>query len=356
MSAPPITEGYAYPDLLPRITHALRCGLSVFVRSSPGLGKSTMAHEIAETKLKLPMIDIRLAQKDPAEVGGVYIPNHETKTLQLYAPDWVQLACKAAHFVFLDEINAAVSKLHQAGAYQIVLEHRVGPFQFHPETVVMAAGNLEEDEALAVPMSSALQNRFVHFVLRCDADAWIRWGAGQGLSPDIIAYIGFAREKALYNRTGEYAYATPRSWTMAARLDSMDLKDTERRQLIASCVGQAASQEFMTFTKVYRQVDVPAILQRGEIPSIDPRKDPGFVYALTFAVGHLLRSRGLPTGQVPNLYKLFEHPGFGPEFQMLLIKNIEGTKAFTVILDNSVFNPIKSRLVKLATSTLSELN
>ena len=126
----------------------------------------------------------------------------------VYAPDWVRACCREPHFLFLDEINAAVTKLHQAASYSIVFEHRVGPFAFHAQTVVMAAGNFEEDEALAVPMSTALQNRFRHFIMRVDAEAWLLWAAKQGLSPDIMAFISAFREHALHRRTGEYAYAT----------------------------------------------------------------------------------------------------------------------------------------------------
>ena len=120
----------------------------------------------------LPLIDIRLAQRDPAELAGVYFPDHDRRCLSLYAPDWVRQVCEKPGLVFLDEINAAVTRLHQAAAYQIVLEHRVGPFKFHPDTLVLAAGNLEEDNAIVAQLSSALCNRFVHYTLRVDTDCW----------------------------------------------------------------------------------------------------------------------------------------------------------------------------------------
>jgi hypothetical protein len=302
----------------------------------------------------LPMFDIRLAQKDPAELGGVYVPNREKKVLELYPPDWVQMVCDAPAFVFLDEINAAVSKLHQAAAYQIILEHRVGASRFHPQTVVMAAGNLEEDEALAVPLSSALQNRFIHFTLKVDADAWIAWATAQGLSPDIIAYIAFRREPALYQRTGEYAWPSPRTWHLAATVDGTSVTGPMRKRLIAACVGQAAATEFQAFCDVYRQVDVPGILERGELPALE-QAEPAFLYALTFAVGHLLRARGLKAAQAPHLLRLLQADGFGPEFQVLLLKTIERTRAFTAILDNPLFEPVKVELLRLLTQASGEL-
>ena len=350
-AAPLIAEGYAYPTLLSLVKQSLRAGSTVLLRGNPGVGKSSLAAELAEFHFKLPMIDIRLAQKDPAELNGVYIPNRETRRLELFPPDWVDDCCKSPHFLFLDEINAGVTKLHQAAAYQIILEHRVGPFKFHPETVVCAAGNMEENGPPVQPMSTALQNRFRHFTMRVDCDSWLRWGAKKGLSPDILAFIGTFREPKLYCQTDEYAYPTPRSWADAAKIEHMDASEGDRRAMIASCIGSAMTSEFFQFMKLYRKVDVPGIIQRGEIPDLDSEKDISFVYALTFAVGHLLRTKGLTSQQLPNLYKLMTTRGFRDEFQILLVKTIEGTAAFKTILNSKVFDPIKIRLTKLVTAT-----
>jgi SpoVK/Ycf46/Vps4 family AAA+-type ATPase len=350
---PVLTDGYSYPVLLPLVRHCLKRGVSILLRGSPGVGKSALAAELAH-EMGLPMFDIRLAQKDPAELGGVYVPNREKKILELYPPDWVQQICETPAFLFLDEINAAVSKLHQAAAYQIILEHRVGASKFHEQTVVMAAGNLEEDETLAVPLSSALQNRFAHYTLKVDADAWITWATAQQLSPDIVGYIAFRREPALYKRTGEYAFATPRSWEIAARVDGQGLKDRDRKRLLVACVGQAAATEFQAFYDVYRHVDVPGILDRGDIPDLT-NAEPAFVYALCFSVGYLLRGKGLKKAQAPHLLALLQARGFGPEFQVLLLKCIQGSKAFNTLLEDPLFDPIKASLVRLLTETQEQL-
>jgi len=343
-----LQAGYSYPTLLPLVRRCLEKGVSVMVKGHPGVGKSAMAWELANA-MGLPMVDIRLAQKDPAELGGVYIPNHTTKTLELYPPDWVRQVCDAPHFLFLDEINAAVSKLHQAAAYQIILEHQVGPFRFHPQTVVMAAGNLEEDEALAVPLSSALQNRFCHYTLNVNADAWIDWAIKKEVSADLIAYIAFRREPALYHRTGEDAYPSPRSWgDLAGRVDGPTVKPVERKRLIASAVGQAHALEFMTFLDVYRTVDVDAILQHGRIPDL-VNADPAFVHSLTFAIGHLIRTRGIKTAMIPHLHTLFTTSNYGAEFQTLLILLINKTKAFQTICSHPLFVDVRQTLLAVLT-------
>lgn len=179
-AAPLALEGLGYSELAPLVETTLHAGISVLVRGHPGVGKSTLAADLAG-RMNPQLIDIRLAQRDPAEICGVYFPNREQQVLDLFPPPWVREACEHPRFVFLDEVNAAVTKLHQAAAYQIVLEHRVGSCRFHKGTVVMAAGNLEEDNAIVSTLSSALANRFAHFILRVDARDWLAWAARASL-------------------------------------------------------------------------------------------------------------------------------------------------------------------------------
>lgn len=180
-------EGYSYAELLLLVGAILSTGTSVLLRGHPGVGKSSMAAELAQ-KMRLPLIDIRLAQRDPADIGGVYFPDHQTRQLELFPPGWVKRACDEPVFIFLDEINAAVTRLHQSVASQIVLEHRIGEFAFHPQTVVLAAGNLEVDNAIVTSLSSALCNRFAHFILRVDVDGWIDWGLRAGIYPNPVLH------------------------------------------------------------------------------------------------------------------------------------------------------------------------
>jgi len=105
-----LPSGYTFDQLFPLIRSTLDAGISVLLLGAPGIGKSTLAMDLARV-MKRKLIDIRLAQKDPAELGGVYFPNRETQTLELFPPAWVKRACAEPCLVFLDEFNAAVTKL-----------------------------------------------------------------------------------------------------------------------------------------------------------------------------------------------------------------------------------------------------
>lgn len=317
-------EGYAYDDLLGLVDTSLRAGLSVLVRGHPGVGKSAMAAQLSE-RLGLPLEDIRLAQREPADLGGVYFPDRERQVLSLFPPDWVRRVCDAPSLVFLDEINAAVTRLHQAAAYQIVLERRVGPFRFHPDTRVMAAGNLEEDNAIVTPLSTALANRFVHFVLRVDTDGWLAWAAGAGLQPTVMAYIARHREEALYANEGDLAFPTPRSWAMASTLLSA-ARPEQARRLVAACVGERAAEQLVAFERIFARVPVAKIVRDGH--KMDFRRgknaEPSFVYAAVFAVARWLCSEpGIPDAQLPHVVRFACSPGLDPEYVFLFLRQLK---------------------------------
>lgn len=345
-----IPEGYTWPDLFRLVGTVLEANVSVLVRGHPGVGKSTLAGALAGS-LGLELIDIRLAQRDPTDLAGVWFPDKDTRTLVSYPPSWARLAAERPCLVFLDEINAAVTKLHQAAAYQIVLEKRLGDLRFHPDTRVMAAGNLEEDNAIVATLSSALNNRFAHFILRADAQTWLDWATSAEVEPSVVGYIASAREEVLYDAsTNDVAFPTPRSWETASRLlKRCDPRDA--RRLVAAAVGVAHAERFFAWRKVYDRVSVDRILRKGEIPDFTAKdkSDPSFVYATTFATAGWLRAGGeLGDAQLPNVVAFLRAPGLDPEYAFLFLRQIRNERElFARLRALPAFRELASELVGL---------
>ncbi len=321
-------EGYPYSQARRLVEVALRTGISVLLRGHPGVGKSSLAADVSRL-LGLPLIDIRLAQRDPAELAGVCFPDHERQVLRQFPPEWVKEACDHPVLIFLDEINAAVTRLHQAAAYQIVLERRVGPFVFHPQTRVMAAGNLEEDNAIVASLSTALCNRFAHVVLATDTKDWLEWASGAGVDESVQGYIARHGEPALYNSSsGEMAFPTPRSWEMASRLYTAAHDDLKRRA-VSACVGVEASEHFFNFVKLYRQVRPDRIVLKGEIPDFTQGKhaEPSFLSAAVFSVAAYLCSGVLvPDTALPNIVRFLAAPGLDAEYAFLFLRQVKSSQ------------------------------
>lgn len=329
LSIPRRPKGYTWLELRELARMTLDAGVSALMLGHPGVGKSALAKTLAE-EMAIPLIDIRLAQKDPAEIGEVYYPDKEIGVLKLLAPDWVRRACDEPCFVFLDEINAAVSKLHQAAAYQIVLEHRVGPFVFHPKTVVLGAGNLEEDNAIVTPLSSALANRFAHFQLRVDKKTWVEWGMDNGIDARILGYISWMGEEGLYLNTGDtLAFPSPRSWEMASKILQKS-PNYDSKRIVNSCVGEAAAEGFAAWLLLYGKVDPEAIVKRGQKIDFTSKKnnEPSFRYAAIFAVGSWFVSNfaKLETKHFENLMDFATSKGLDPEYQFLFIIKLNRSK------------------------------
>jgi MoxR-like ATPase len=321
-------EGLDYHTLRRLIGGTLQANISVLLRGHPGVGKSALARDLA-AEMGLPLIDIRLAQRDPAELAGVHFPNREDQVLELFPPAWVRTAVNEPTLVFLDEINAGVTRLHQAAAYQIVLERRVGPFSFHPDTVVMAAGNLAEDNAIVSHLSSALCNRFAHFTMRVDADAWLAWAADHGIHPAIMAYIGRFGAEALYDNNGDHAFASPRSWEMASRVFSV-VDESDAKRVMAACVGVVAAEKFSTYLRIYQRVNAKRVVLNGQVIDFTRGKqaEPSFIYAAVFSVAAWLVHEGeVPDSALPNIVKFLNSKGLDPEYVFLFLRQIKVNSA-----------------------------
>lgn len=315
------SEKYSYEQLFPLICATLDAGVSVLLLGPPGVGKSALAADVARA-MERKLIDIRLAQKDPAELGGVYFPDRDTRTLKLFPPEWVKQACDEPCLVFLDEFNAAVTKLHQAAAYQIVLERRIGDFSFHPQTVVLAAGNREEDNAIVTPLSSALCNRFAHYEMRPDVDSWLAWAAANGIDGDIMAFIRTFGADVLYSPSGGRTFATPRSWAMASRVASR-LAGAARKRAVAACVGVAMADRFDRYLELYRRIDAAAIVAGKSKPDFAKKADPSYIYAALFAVAGYLAGAEVPDDQLKYVVKFIGSRGIGPEYQILFLRQLK---------------------------------
>jgi SpoVK/Ycf46/Vps4 family AAA+-type ATPase len=318
----PVPEaGYAWPELVPMLHATMAERISALILGPPGVGKSALAARLADD-LGLPIIDVRLAQQEPADLAGVYFPDGDQ--LRLLAPQWVRTACETPSFVFLDEVNAAVSRLHQAVAYQMVLEHRLGPFVFHPDTVVLAAGNREEDRALASSLSSALSNRFAHFELRVDAPTWVAWARSEGLDPRVIAFVERGREDVLYDQPeGAQAFASPRTWALASRLLTR-LPPDHARRAVAACVGAPMAQRFVSFLGLYQRVNPERMMRTGRLPDFTRGRaaEPSRLHATVSAVADWLRVDGheLPDDALEHVVAFLTAPGLDPEHAIVALR------------------------------------
>jgi hypothetical protein len=252
--------------------------LPVMLWGAPGIGKSDMMREIAAAR-GVPLIDWRANLREPIDVRGLpTIDIAARRTVWLQPEDLPDADRDGPEgILFIDEIvNAAPSM--QAALYGLVLDRRIGDYVLPAGWRIVAAGNRMADRSSASRMPLALANRFSHYVLEPDADAWRAWAEGAGVHPLVVAFMGF-RPNLLHVMPGPdaMAFPSPRSWAAVSRI--ADSPDGALYRRAAAKVGEGAAAEFQAFAKAWRNLpSLATILREPETAPVP--SDPAAVYAV----------------------------------------------------------------------------
>ena len=264
------------------------------LHGSPAIGKSSIMQNVAEHD-KLKLIDLRLSQCEPTDMLGFpyvdlikhksgYVPMDTFPVEGDPIPEGFN-----GWLLFLDELTSALPPV-QAAAYKLILDRMVGLHKLHPMCFIVGAGNLESDNAVVHPMSTALQTRLCHLKLRLDLPEWLSWAMDQKFDHRITDYLQF-RKDHLYtfdpNHT-DLTYASPRTWHMnndvLVQSCNGDVKDIDFLALSSGYVTEGVSREFITFTDIYQSLPKMSDIMSNPESAIVP-SDIGTLFALTGSLG-----------------------------------------------------------------------
>lgn len=272
------------------ILRCIKARLVPLLKGSPGCGKSAVIRQIAD-EYNLKLIDLRLSQCDPTDLCG--FPRIDEVTGKAsYAPmDTFPLVGDAVPegydgwLILLDELTSAPRAV-QASAYKLLHEQEIGSHQLHPKVAMVGAGNLDTDNAIVEPMSTALQSRLIHMEVQLDSEAWLNWAMGAGIDHRITSYIKY-KPTVLYNFDPDHTdvtYASPRTWEYVSKLiHGAPALDHTWLPLLAGTVSQGVAREFIGHTKIYEDLvtidEVKSNPQTARIPD-----QPSHLFALTGAM------------------------------------------------------------------------
>ena len=248
---------------------ALKAKKVPMLHGSPGLAKSAIMKQIAE-RWNLKLLDYRLSTREPSDLGG--FPGLDTERgLAKYFPldtfplEDAELPVNpktgkqyAGWLLFLDEITSCPPMM-QAAAYQLVLDHMVGMHNLHKRVAIAAAGNLIGDGAVVIKQSTALQTRFIHYILRADHMAWLKWAANNGVDERVRAYVAFSPDSihSFDPKHDDLTYSCPRSLEFLSdvlKANQIANVNFDLLPTVAGTIGEGEARQFIGFCEVYKDL------------------------------------------------------------------------------------------------------
>ena len=246
----------------------------LFMTSKPGVAKSAISRSIAD-KMGFNYIDIRLSMQDETDFKFPYLKDVEVdgksfKVSGFTIPEWAFRANEAPTIIHFEEMNRAPLFVRNA-ALQILLERQIGDFKFNDMVLMMASGNLGDEDGTDVEeFDAALDNRLIHFSHSLGADEWIENYAKDNCHKSVVSFIK-SYPHYLYQSPSESsntrAYATPRSWTFISDFIvenfGMDASPSEflndLKEVAFGYVG-ATAQRYLTYLHDMIKIDINDVL------------------------------------------------------------------------------------------------
>jgi hypothetical protein len=252
--------------------------ISLFLEGPPGGGKSSLVKQAA-ARHDMGVIDLRLVQLDPVDLRG--IPSVVAGRTVWNAPDELPSDPDWKGILFLDELPQAVP-LVQNTVSQLVLDRCIGDYRLPDGVVIMAAGNPRSSRAATHEMPRHLANRFVFLSVDSDVDDFNRWGAANGICPELTSFFKVHDDMLHKFDAAQRCNPSPRAWNFVNSILTMNLEEFIQQSMIYGAVGEAAGRVFEGHLRLAKQIpDIDMIIadpSGSPIPS--GKNGPGIMYML----------------------------------------------------------------------------
>ena len=242
-------------QVAPLIPQLWKAGIVPFLHSSPAQGKSSLSKQLAE-RFKLKVIDLRLTELDSTDLSGLpYFNNGKAEFMPFNTFPLQDTPVPEGYegwLLLVDEFNSA-NQAVMAAAYKLILDRQVGQHKLHDKVALIACGNLESDNAIVNPMSTALISRFAHFNIDVNVDDWLEWASKSDIDYRITSYISFKKSNLYtFKPDATEPYASPRTWEMVSKVikGNNDISIL----LVSSLVGDGVANEFIQYIKLYHEL------------------------------------------------------------------------------------------------------
>lgn len=230
--------------------------------------------------------DFRVAMRDAVDLMGVpYVENGMT---QMAKPMVFNLDERGG-VIFMDEINRGTEMVMNA-CFQLLDSGTVGEHRLPSSWLKASAVN--DKDAGARKMSSALLARFSHLDLKTDVDDVSKHAVSNEWEPPVIAFIRFHPALLHAYNPKERVSPNPRAWDYVSQTIAQGVPDKLLLPMIAGLIGEGAAIDFMSFLKLYRELPSIDAIMMDPVNAVIPEK-PGALYAVASALARRVTEQSL---------------------------------------------------------------
>ncbi len=176
---------------------------------------------------------------------------------------------RAAGILFLDEITNISRPDVKSVTYKLLLDRKVGYIKFHPDVLVVAAGNPAEFSAIAEGFTAPQANRMIIMHLKQPTvDSWAAWNdktfGADGWDKVTYGFLkAFEADNYLLqvprDPEVEHNFPSPRSWSILSTLLKRGIREYE---VIEGLLGPEVAGKFRAFMSI--NVDIEELIREPE--------------------------------------------------------------------------------------------
>lgn len=234
----------------------------LYIHGPSGVGKSEGVEQACAEHDGV-LVDFRVSQYESVDLRGIPDIQHGTTVWNMPStmpfkgnPKFALANPDKPIFLFADEVNQGDPSVMSV-LYQLFQERRVGEHELLDNVVIIAAGNRAQDRGTTNKFPAPLSNRMTHAEVIADIKSWSAWAAKAGVHPTVIGFLNFRSELLTTFDTAKPVpvFATPRTWTKAARYFASTTMPADVQQAsMSGSVGEGPAVELQGFAEIMKTI------------------------------------------------------------------------------------------------------